>query len=65
MQDHYMANCSGHNYFLGQLELHSLEIGVFTVFQGNRGDSHILILFFSQEIEHLEFSTSIHLVAIF
>jgi hypothetical protein len=38
---------------------HSLEIGVFTVFQGNRGDSHILILFYHQEIEHFEFSTSI------
>jgi hypothetical protein len=60
-----MANCSGHNYFLGQLELHSLEIGVLTVFQGKRGDSHILILFYHQEIEHFEFSTSMHLVDIF
>jgi hypothetical protein len=31
------------NYFLEQLYLHSLEIWVFTVFQGNRCDSHILI----------------------
>jgi hypothetical protein len=50
---------------LDQLEPHSLEIGVLTVFQGNRGNSHILILFYHQEIEHFEVSTSIHLVAIF